>query len=462
MAEVMRFEQRMNDSDALMWGIETDPLLRSTIIAIALLDRAPDPERLQDKIERGTREIPRLRQRVVVPPWRVAPPRWAVDPNFDLRYHVRWTKAVGDGSVRSLLDVAAPIAMQSFDRARPLWEFTVVEGLADGRAALIQKVHHAVTDGVGGMKMAMMLLDLEREAGPEADPMPPTPEPEFFTPWELLRDGLAHERRRQLGIVQRSIGQARDAITNPLATGFGAAAGAASLARMLRPAFAPMSPIMTGRSLSARFDVLNAPLADMKAAAKKAEGKLNDAFVAAVAGGLARYHQRHGTPVEALRMSMPINIRAADSEVMGGNQFVPARFAVPMNIADPLERMRCVRELVATQRAEPALSFTEAIAGVLNRLPTGITTQIFGGMLKGMDFVTSNVPGAPIPVYLAGAQVEANYALGPLSGAAINATLLSHVDEVFVGINSDPAAVPDPDVLVECLEDGFAEVRKVA
>jgi len=452
----------MSDSDALMWGIEADPLLRSTIIAIAVLDQAPDHEQLMAKVHRGTLDIARLRQRAVSPPWRVAPPRWVVDPNFDLRYHVRFTNAVGDGSLRSLLDFAAPIAMQSFDRARPLWEFTVVEGLANGQAALIQKVHHAVTDGVGGMKMAMMLLDLERDPAPSSDEPPPAPEPETYSPIELLRDGLAHERRRQLGIAQRSVGDARAAAARPLDTMRSAAMGAASLARMLRPVFAPMSPIMTGRSLSARFDVVSAPLGEMKAAAKKADGRLNDAFVAAIAGGLARYHERHGVPVEALRMSMPINIRAADSEVMGGNQFVPVRFAVPMNIADPLERMRQVRELVATQRAEPALAFTEAVAGILNRLPTGMTTQLFGGMLKGMDFVTSNVPGAPIPVFLAGAQVTANYALGPLSGAAINATLLSHLDDVFVGINSDPAAVPDPEVLTECLEEGFAEVRKVA
>ncbi|HZN14891.1 MAG TPA: wax ester/triacylglycerol synthase domain-containing protein [Acidimicrobiales bacterium] len=462
MTEPMRFEQRMSDSDALMWGIEADPLLRSTIIAIAVLDQAPDHEQLMAKVHRGTLDIARLRQRAVSPPWRVAPPRWVVDPNFDLRYHVRFTNAVGDGSLRSLLDFAAPIAMQSFDRARPLWEFTVVEGLANGQAALIQKVHHAVTDGVGGMKMAMMLLDLERDPAPSSDEPPPAPEPETYSPIELLRDGLAHERRRQLGIAQRSVGDARAAAARPLDTMRSAAMGAASLARMLRPVFAPMSPIMTGRSLSARFDVVSAPLGEMKAAAKKADGRLNDAFVAAIAGGLARYHERHGVPVEALRMSMPINIRAADSEVMGGNQFVPVRFAVPMNIADPLERMRQVRELVATQRAEPALAFTEAVAGILNRLPTGMTTQLFGGMLKGMDFVTSNVPGAPIPVFLAGAQVTANYALGPLSGAAINATLLSHLDDVFVGINSDPAAVPDPEVLTECLEEGFAEVRKVA
>jgi diacylglycerol O-acyltransferase len=283
-----------------------------------------------------------------------------------------------------------------------------------------------------------------------------------LSPFDLLWDGLQHERRRQLGIAERSVGQLRAAAANPTAIAAGAVDGVASLARMLKPAFAPLSPIMTGRSLSARFDVVSAPLAELKAAAKKAEGRLNDAFVAGIAGGLARYHDRRGASVDALRMSMPINIRDAASEVMGGNQFVPARFPVPMNIADPLERMRQVRDLVAEQRAEPALAFTGAIAGILNRLPTGITTQIFGGMLKGMDFVTSNVPGAPIPVYLAGAHVEANYALGPLSGAAINATLLSHLDDVFIGINSDPAAVPDPELLVECLEESFEEIRKIA
>jgi diacylglycerol O-acyltransferase len=179
-----------------------------------------------------------------------------------------------------------------------------------------------------------------------------------------------------------------------------------------------------------------------------------------VAGGLARYHERHGAPVDALRMTMPINIRV-EGQAAGGNQFVPARFPVPMNIADPLERMRVIRGLVAEQRAEPALTFTDAIAGVLNRLPTGAVTQLFGSMLKGIDFVTSNVPGAPFPVYLAGSRVESNFAFAPLSGAATNITLLSHLDELQIGVNTDPAAVPDPDVFLACLQEGFDEVRNV-
>lgn len=462
MSDGMRFEARMSDMDALMWGIEKDPLLRSTITAVAVVDRTPDRDRLMDKIERGTRMIPRLRQKAVSPPFSVAPPAWVVDPNFDLSYHLRWVRAAGDGSLRSLLQIAEPVGMQGFDRARPLWEFTVVEGLADGRAALIQKIHHSVTDGVGGMKLAMMLLDLEREPAAVDEPMPDAPAAQAVSRWALLWDGIAHEQRRQAGILNRSLAQVREAVGRPLDTGRAAVEGAASLARLLAPAFEPLSPIMKDRSLSVRFDTVAAPLGELKAAAKKADGRMNDAFVAAVAGGLRRYHRRHDAPVEALRMSMPINIREGAGEALAGNQFVPARFEVPLVHDDPIERMRALRTLIRSQRDEPALAFTEAVAGILNRLPTSLTTQVFGSMLRGIDFVTSNVPGAPIPVFIAGAKVEANFAFGPLAGAATNVTLLSYQDEVHVGVNMDPAAIPDTDVFMDCMREGFEEICKVA
>jgi diacylglycerol O-acyltransferase / wax synthase len=238
-------------------------------------------------------------------------------------------------------------------------------------------------------------------------------------------------------------------------------ASARSTAHMLRPVTTPLSPIMNKRSLSVHFDTLTASLPRMKAAAKAADGRLNDAFVAAVLGGLDRYHRRHGTPVEALRMTMPINVRSAEQAMEAGNQFVPARFPVPLDIRDPRERMRRLTGLVASERAEPALGMVAPIAGVLNRLPVSMTTRLFGGMLKGIDFVTSNVPGAPIPIYVAGARLEANFAFGPLSGSALNITLLSYIDELHMGVNTDRAAVPDPDVLLECLQDGIDEVEKL-
>ena len=461
MAE-LEFDDRMSDSDALMWGIEKDPLLRSTIVAVAILDQAPDHARLMERIHRSTLLIPRLRQHAVQSSLSAAPPKWVFDPNFDLNYHLRFLKAPGNGTMRELLDMVAPIGMQGFDRARPLWEFYVIEGLEGGKAAMIQKVHHSVTDGVGGVEIALTMLDLERVPTSDLGPLPEVPEPQRLSATELLTDGITHEVRRQAGIVSRLAGEVVKAARTPRDTAATAQDMVSSLARMLAPAFEPLSPLMRERSLSAHYDTLTISLPDLKSAAKAAGGKLNDAFVGAVAGGLRSYHAHHGTDVEALRMGMPINIRDAASASAGGNQFVPARFAVPTNISDPVERMAAIRELVLQQRAEPALGFVAPMAGILNRIPSRLTTQLFGSMLKGVDFTTSNVPGAPMDVYLAGARIEATFPFGPLSGAALNITLMSGPEEVYIGINSDPAAVPDPEVLVGCLQEGFDEILKLA
>jgi len=277
-----------------------------------------------------------------------------------------------------------------------------------------------------------------------------------------MRDAMAHERRRQQGIARRIGSQAMSAAAHPFGSARSTAELAASAGRVLAPASGSLSPVMQDRSLSVRFDVVTAPLGETKEAARHAGGRLNDAFVAAVLGGLRRYHDRHGAAdVDSLRTAMPINIRSESTEDLAGNQFVPARFIVPLGPPDPLDRMRAVRDLVARQRSEPALASTDAIAGVLNRLPTTVTTSLFGSMLKGVDFITSNVPGTPVPVYVAGAQVEANFPFGPMSGAATNVVLLSYVDELHIGVNTDPAAIPDPEVFVECLQEGFEEIRKV-
>jgi WS/DGAT/MGAT family acyltransferase len=462
----MHYESRMSDSDALMWNIEKDPVLRSTITVVATLDRAPDRTTLLERVERGSRLIPRMRQRVVGNAYSIAPPRWEVDPNFDLRYHVRFLRAAGSGTLRDVLEIAEPMGMQGFDRARPLWELALAEGLEDDRAAMIYKVHHAITDGVGGMQMVMVLLDLERDPAPTGEELPPSPAADPLGPLARTVDALGHVRRRNLGVARRAggnvAGAATKALRDPLSVAQGVGAAVGSAARLLTPAPAPLSPIMTQRSLSRRFQTLIFPLADLKAAAKTAGGTLNDAFVAGVAGGLRRYHERHDAPVETLRMTMPINVRTEDTAELAGNQFVPARFVVPVAVDDPIEHMQAVHELVDQQRKEPALSLVEPLSIVLNRLPTTAVTALFGSMIKHMDFTTSNVPGALIPVYIAGAKLERMFPFGPLAGVALNVTLISNIDECCIGVNSDMAAVPDPEVLLECLQESFEALLKVA
>ena len=462
----LRFEDRMRDADALAWSVEKDPMLRSTITAVLILDAAPDRRLVADRLERGSRLVPRLRQRVVSSPWSLAPPRWEVDPYFDLDYHLRWTRAAGAADVGEVLRAAEPIAMQGFDRDRPLWEMTVIEGLTEDRAAIVMKIHHSITDGVGAVKIGMVLFDLERTPPGPPPPLPMAPVVHVLNRAERFLDAFGHERRRQLGRARRFPSAVGRALTRAAAAPSGAAedvgATVASAARMLRPASTPLSPVMTRRSLSMRFDTLTVPLAETKAAAKRGGGKLNDAFVTAVARGFRYYHDKHGAAPDQLRMGMPINVRTAETADLAGNQWAPTRFPVPIRVDDPLEHLQVIRGVIAVQRGEPAVGLVEPLSSVLYRLPTTLLTGIFGSMLKGVDFTTSNVPGVPVPVYFAGAKLLAQFPLGPLGGSAVNLCLLSYVDQLHIGVNSDLAAVPDPDVLHTCLLAGFADIADLA
>jgi WS/DGAT/MGAT family acyltransferase len=458
--EELRFTDRMTDSDSLMWTIEKDPLLRSTITAVLFLDSAPDEKRLRHLLERGTRLVPRMRQRVRGNPYSIAPPRWEVDPHFDLDYHLRWVGASGDRDERSVLDMAEPMAMQGFDRARPLWETMVVTDLADGGAALIMKIHHAITDGVGAVQIALVLFELERDAA-LAD-MPDAPEVAVMGQVERFLDAARHEQRRGLGIAKRlpsaAASVAGAAITDPVGAAKRLSETASSVAKLAAPAVDPLSPVMTKRSLSVHFDTISLSLTEAKAAAKVAGGRLNDAFLAATAAGLRRYHEELGSPIDAVRISMPINIRDDSDPDATGNHFAPARFPLPLSILDPQEAMRTIREIVAAERAEPALALVDPLAVVLNRLPTSMTTTLFGAALRGVDVVASNVPGAPIELFTAGSRIQSMFALGPMAGAAVNVTLLSYLDEVHIGINLDPAAVTEPDRFVAAYRAGWDEV----
>lgn len=464
------FDDRFNHSDAVLWDIERDPALRTTIVAVALLGRAPEWDRLRRTMVEAAAAVPRLRQRVVATPLRLGPPRWVDDDAFDIDYHLRRVALPRPGGLDEVLELAAPITMAAFDRDRPLWEFTLVEGLDGGRAALVEKVHHCFTDGVGGVQLAGLIVDeaaLERRrlahrAGATAATGGRAGSPS---------DALAALGRATLdsarGAARLAAGTAR-AVPQATAAALGDPArfvrdttrGVRSVARLLRPASAPLSPIMRGRGLSRRLQAFDVELGGLRKAARTVDGTLNDAFLAAVVGGLVRYHDHHGAVAGDLRVTMPVNLRREDDGA-GSNRFTPVRFAVPGGDDDPSERMRRLGEIARRWRREPALPVSDVIAGALNRLPVSATTALFGSMLKGVDFVATNVPGIAKPVHLAGAEVVRHYGFPPPSGAACGIALLSHRDQACIGVTVDTTAVPDPGVLGACLRDGFAEVLAV-
>ena len=194
---------------------------------------------------------------------------------------------------------------------------------------------------------------------------------------------------------------------------------------------------MTARSTIRQLDILLVPLADLKRAAGVVGGTVNDAFMGAVTGGLRRYHDCHGAAVGELRVTLSISIRTAEDQLVG-NRITLQRFAVQVGMADPAHRMREVGDRSRDARKEPSLPYANAIAGGLNLLPSAAIR----GMLKRIDFVTSNVPGPQFPLYLGGARVLAWVPFGPTIGAALNVTLLSYEGTCFVGSTSTPRPFP--------------------
>jgi diacylglycerol O-acyltransferase len=326
------------------------------------------------------------------------------------------------------------------------------------------KLHHCLTDGVGLVRMTNGMIERGREPDPtsEAKPMPALPEIHYMSMAERFLDALEFERKKQTGRVRRAwnalSGQLDELVRHPGEAARGLTAALGSAGRLLAPVSEPMSPIMRERSSRWRFDTLTVDFQALKRAARAAGGTLNDAFVAGVCGGMRLYHEAHDRPVETLRMAMPINLRNTETEQKAGNHFAPVRFLVPVGVVDPLARMRAVHELVSEQRAEPALPIVEELSSLLNRLPARLTTALFGSMVKAVDFFTSNVPGPPFDVFVSGARLESIFGFGPLGGSAVNVTLFSYRGQLEIAVNTDRAAVPDPETFVRCLSRGMDEV----
>jgi len=449
-------EREMSEFDALLWRSERHPLVSATVVMVEILDTTPDWDRLRADHEYWSRLVRRFRQRVTEPPLGLTMPMWTDDPDFDLDYHLRRVGLATPGGMSELLSVAESIALAPFDRARPLWEARVVEGLSDGRAAYILKIHHAVTDGLGGMD----LLSAIRSRSRDTTPRPVIQVPEVAAPAgpiDILLAQLLQGAEASVSGVEKLAHSLRGLFNRPRDTAREMASLAGSVRRAIGAPAAP-SPLFAGRNGKAwRFRTLECQLTDLKAAGKAVGGSVNDAFVAAILGGVARYHARFDCEVEHIGTMMPISLRK-ESDPSGGNRLGTALIAAPLGIADPRERVAAVSAITRAARGEPALEAIGLVAPVLNRLPLGLGATVLQKMGASADLGVTNVPGQREVVYLAGARVERLFAFGPLPGAALYAALNSHVGVCCIGINFDGSAIEWPSLLMQDLQEGLDEV----
>lgn len=437
-----------------------DPTMRSTVMAMAILDSRPDWSRLKDRMDRLTRVVPALRMRPLYGASGLSAPRMAIDPDFDLDVHLRRYRLAEGASWIDLLDEARRISLVDFDHDRPLWEAALIEGLPGDRAAFILKLHHAIADGQATVTMGLTLFEFNAESDPDEAPPPPAPQGADVGIRDVTLanfiDNLERGRDVAWSLAKGAAMLMAGSITKPTNTWGKTWNVLASIGRVTAVHEGPMSPVMDGRGTTYHFATMHVPFPALRAAAKGHGCSVNDAFLAAVARGMDIYHRRHGVVVDELRINVPISVRgdAGDKSARKSNAVSIARFPMPVAGLTPVELMESAHELVASWRAEPAMYLADPLADISWVVPVPMLAQA----AQASDVTTSNVPGPPVPIYLAGARMVEVYPLVATIGAAVNITMVTYCGTCYLGISSDDRAVPDPGLLLDDLRQGFAEV----
>ena len=449
--------EELSAFDQLMHRGEANPRTRSGIMGIELLDSTPDWDRFLARFENASRKALRLRQKVVMPTLPTAAPRWVVDPDFNLDFHVRRVRVPEPGTLREVLDLAELALQSPMDISRPLWTATLVEGLAGGRAATMLHLSHAVTDGVGTVEMFANIYDLEREPAPPAQA--PLPIPQDLSPNDLMRQGFNRLPGSIAGGILGAIGGAASVlgrvVRDPVSAVGGVVDYAKSSARVMSPA-AESSPLLRRRSLTTRTEAIDIKLSDLHKASKAAGGSINDAYLAGVCGALRLYHDAKGIPIETLPMAVPVNTRS-DSDPAGGNRFVGINIAAPVGVVDPTTRIQKVRAQMTSKREERAMDMIGVMAPVISLLPDAILESVAGSIVNS-DVQASNVALYQGDTFIAGAKILRHYGVGPLPGVAIMAVLISRAGYCTITTRYDRAAIADSDLFARCLLAGFDEV----
>lgn len=434
------FSGRMTALEALMWRLGRHGVA-TTMGLVVELEGSLDATAVEARLAQVVGRVPRLGERVRPPALPMVPPAWEPDPSFDLVHHF----AVSDAPWPA---AAAELFGGGFGSGRPPWR-AVLAAADRGRSALVLFLHHSYTDGVGGVKLMAELFD-GLSTGPPVGPLPAS-----------RPAGLAADLAADMGRTARSVARVlpwagravRDAVADPDATLGVLDEWVTAVTPTVAAVRAPASPLLAGRSEGQALDRLHLSLGPMRETAKRLGATLNDVFLAALLEGLALYHDKHSSRAPTLRLGIPISARSSESTSMH-NQVVGALLRAPLGAVDFEERVRLLHLMVLDARSQPWAALIEDLAGVALRFPGVEAVVARAG--RGLDVLASNVPGVPFDLFLGGVRVHRMVPFGPRSGAAVNATLLSYGDGASIGLDMDPAAFPEPGVLVDCVRAGFA------
>lgn len=410
----------------------------------------------------------RFRQKVRQVPGGLGRPVWVDDPAFDLGYHVRHSALPPPGSAQDLDNLMGRLMSQELDRTRPLWEMWMIEGLPAGQWALISKVHHCMVDGISGTDLMTALLDATPNATTAPAPVwQPEPEPNDV---RLVLDavaGLILAPARQVASLVRSAGSPGNTLRHLHDT----LAGARSLGRRL---IAPSAPLSIEGTIGShrRWAVARCTLAEAKAIRRVFGGSVNDVVLTAITAAFRNLLVQRGDVVEHATVSslVPVSVRSGGDHTFN-NQVSMMIAALPVGIADPLDRLRAVTAGMAALKQSNQATASAAAFDVVDLMPPALfgagvraaTTIMRRTPQRMINTVTTNVPGPPYPLFALGREMVEYLPFVPLSsGVRIGVAILSYNGRLAFGITGDYDSAPDVQTMAEGIEAAIAELGELA
>ncbi len=453
---------RADDMAFLVTESASTPMHNATLEIFEPPSAGFDYDRLLALIADRIAFVPRYRQRLRSVPGRLANPVWADDEDFDLTFHVRRSALPRPGSIDQLRDLTARIMSRRLDRNRPLWEMYFIEGVEGGRFAILSKSHQILVDGVATIDLGQVILDVD-----------PAPKETVHVDWHpahvptspalvagAVRDSVRDPRQAfatlsgNAGSVFRTAGAVGGRVVE--------VAGALSNRRVT-----PESPINTTLSEQRRFVTVKTSLQDYRDVRRFHGGTVNDVILATITGAMrnwlmTRAESVHGS--RSLRALVPMGVIDSELEPTSlGSQVAGHFLSLPIGEASPVVRLHQVSYALKAHKETGHAVAADRLAGVAGFAPT--TFHALGSRVaaaqarRGFNLVITNVPGPQFPLYAAGAQMTESYPVQPLlPGHALSIGVTSYDGGVYFGLNGDRDALPDLDVLGQCVTESLEEL----
>jgi len=443
------------------------------VTAVALFDAAPlkadeggiDIDRIRSHIDSKLQYIPRYRQRLEWVPYDRRPV-WVDDDRFDFDYHVRHTSLPRPGTDDQLKELAGRVVSTKLDRAKPLWELWVVEGLSQDRWAIIAKIHHCMIDGMSGVDLTTILLNVVPDGELEDSPAwAPRPAP---TPMQLAVAEAARFTRRMIDGLTNVGEMVRDGkmITDRALDKSAAALSSLRSGWLSTSAETPLNPDL---GPSRRFNWTDMELADVKSIKNSLGGSVNDVVLAITAGAVRHFlldFRDFEPSAVAFRAMNPVSTRSPSEQGHMGNQVAMWLVDLPIGEPDPGARYEAIKKSTAnlkeTNQALGAATIVELSSGTPITL-LSLASRLAGPRIRPFNMTVTNIPGPQFPMYFLESQMLANYPMVPLwAQHGVGVALFSYNGRLLWGVQADYDTLPDSADFVAAIHTAFHELRSLA